>query len=425
MPLSSSDVDAATLRAIEATLLDEIDELDKTRAVSPADLLADLRAVGLSLNTCDGDPACLGRAARYARSHYLVEVWVASLAGTLAISARLIDTQSGAITSRVSQELSDQPEQRALDLHRASVRLLAPDTYVGNLTITVSVDGAEIYLDDQLLGTSPLPGLITGLAGGTHILRVSKAGYSDLYRFVDVTYRRTQHVEIDLETNTIAAALVKERGTGQLQIITDIEGLMVRIEGEPVGVTPLPEPITQLVAGTHQVTLRAEGREPIKLDVVIADSKRTYVVIDTNMETVHAPAALDAPPPPLATETILAASATSPAAPALHQSSTPPVAEPSRWRLVSALVAGGLSAGSFAAMGVMSAQLHHYEGQANRLAVTARAGTGDYNMLRLQYDAAVREGRTREVAQWTTLGIGVGLALTAVTLWIWDVLLEP
>lgn len=76
-------------------------------------------------------------------------------------------------------------------------------------------------------------------------------------------------------------------------------------------------------------------------------------------------------------------------------------------------------------MGVMSAQLHHYEGQANRLAVTARAGTGDYNMLRLQYDAAVREGRTREVAQWTTLGIGVGLALTAVTLWIWDVLLEP
>jgi tetratricopeptide (TPR) repeat protein len=73
-------------------------------------------------------------------------------------------------------------EQRVAEVEDAIKRLRAR---VGTIVVTTSVAGAEIQLDDQVVGTSPLATPIT-VSAGRRRLSATKAGYSPLAKVVEV-----------------------------------------------------------------------------------------------------------------------------------------------------------------------------------------------------------------------------------------------
>lgn len=280
LPFEATGIDDDLLHAIEGSLLNEIDEKRGYRAVSPRDVQAEISAYGLDATTCAGEARCLATAGRYARAHLAIATRVAAFGGTINVSMRLIDTQSATESGRVAEPLADEPDERAQALHRLTVQLLTPDQYVGGLVIKSPEAGADIYLNDKLVGVTPLKKPLQRLPAGPYILRVSKEGFSDLYQFVDVTYKRSSTITVDLANNTIAGLInpvESATGFGSLFVYSRTPGLEIRVDGEPRGTTFLAAPITQVPAGTRRISMRKEGMEPLIQEIEVVADKRTDV----------------------------------------------------------------------------------------------------------------------------------------------------
>lgn len=74
------------------------------------------------------------------------------------------------------------PKQKRAEVERDVEKLRSR---VSNLDITVSVEGADISVDDQVVGKSPLPKPIL-VGPGRHRISVSKSGYNTMSRSVEV-----------------------------------------------------------------------------------------------------------------------------------------------------------------------------------------------------------------------------------------------
>ncbi len=281
VPLKVIDVPADFVQAIEQALLREVDETAGMRSVSPADVTSELAKAGLDLAVCEGELECMGKLVRYARCHLMLESSVAAIGGSLSVSLRLVDTQSGTVVGRVAEQISEDATERSQELHRLAVQLLAPETYVGALTIQAAQEGAEVYLDDKLVGTTPLRKPLTGLAAGPHILRVSKTGFADLNQFVDVVFNRNATISVDLQSATISGLIVEQvstTGFGTVVVLSNEEAVEVRVDGEPVGMTPVA-PIEKVPAGARRLSFRKDGFAALVEEVEVVAGKRTELAV--------------------------------------------------------------------------------------------------------------------------------------------------
>ena len=73
---------------------------------------------------------------------------------------------------------------------------------VGSITITVNVDGADVIVDDRLVGQSPLPGEIFVTPGKDTSIVVKRTGYEEAEKRVQVAAQRTAAVKIELAQST-------------------------------------------------------------------------------------------------------------------------------------------------------------------------------------------------------------------------------
>jgi len=267
LPFVGVEVGEEITRSVERALLAEIDELAPMQSISPQDVRADLHTYNLDLAQCEGDAECLAQMARYVRAHAAIDVQLAFVGGTVSLSLRLLDTQTGTQTAAVADTVSDDAGTRAVEVHRLAVQLLAPDSYVGSLTVVVPEAGTDVYLDDKLVGTAPIPAPFEKLRAGPHILRLSKPGFSDLYQFVDVSYNRNTTVTADLRSNTISGAIVEavaKAGLGSIFVASQTAGIEIRIDGEPHGTTMLTAPIASVPAGHRRISLRLGGQAAVR-----------------------------------------------------------------------------------------------------------------------------------------------------------------
>ena len=126
--------------------------------------------------------------------------------------------------------------------------------FVGRVTFQVSENGAAVYVDDELIGQSPLPPQRVDM--GERRLRVTKAGFDD--------WTSTVRVQGG-EAVSVVAQLRPERKVGGLRVTTEAAG-EIRIDGNLVGRGYWQG---ELPAGTHTVDVRAPGMQPYQSDVVV------------------------------------------------------------------------------------------------------------------------------------------------------------
>jgi tetratricopeptide (TPR) repeat protein len=72
---------------------------------------------------------------------------------------------------------------------------------IARVTLTTNVPGAEITVDDVLVGTTPLTKPVTMNAGRRRVV-VTKDGYAPLTRFIDVAGTETKTIALDLSSLT-------------------------------------------------------------------------------------------------------------------------------------------------------------------------------------------------------------------------------
>jgi hypothetical protein len=85
------------------------------------------------------------------------------------------------------------PEQRA----KTESDIESLKGRVASLRLSASVDGAEVGVDDMVVGTTPIPAPVV-VSAGRHKLTASKAGLPGVVRYVDIAGEETLDVPLDL-----------------------------------------------------------------------------------------------------------------------------------------------------------------------------------------------------------------------------------
>ncbi len=156
-------------------------------------------------------------------------------------------------TSEGGALLTAQDRQDAVDL-TATVR-----TLVSSLKVTVNEPGAEVFVDDEKIGTTPLPGPVM-IDVGNRKIRVRKPGYVEFTKVEAVAGAGDVSITADLAKEVHQGRLVVEAGAKDA----------IYVDGKAVGIGKWEG---VLPSGGHSLRITAPGMIAYQSEVNIQDDK--------------------------------------------------------------------------------------------------------------------------------------------------------
>lgn len=136
--------------------------------------------------------------------------------------------------------------------------------FIGDVTIKVQPDGANVAVDGSAVGVTPLEKPVR-LEIGTRAIEVKKEGFVPHRESFQIT-GGSQLLEFNLE---------QELHQGTLRILAD-PGNIIHVDGKVVGTTEWQGTIP---SGAHNVHVTAEGFRPYRSDTVVQDNQTTTLRI--------------------------------------------------------------------------------------------------------------------------------------------------
>jgi hypothetical protein len=151
---------------------------------------------------------------------------------------------------------------------------------VAHAAVKTHLPGADIVIDGQVVGKTPLPSSLTVAPGG-HQIELRRAGYITAHQ--DLLLGDGASGEVTLEPEEDRTALIQQGGALALEA-SETEPL-VTVDGKPRG--PYPADGLRLIAGPHHLIIERGGFLPVERDVTI-DAGRTatlHVLFEPTPET--------------------------------------------------------------------------------------------------------------------------------------------
>ena len=134
----------------------------------------------------------------------------------------------------------------------------------GTLVVQGSQPGAEVFVDEQPVGTTPLEPL--SLAPGSHTLRVRLPGYTEHTDVFRIEPGQPTEVTVDL----IALSEV-------LSVVTEPPGAHVYVDGNFMGESPVE---FDLLEGTHSLRVTSRGYEEVIREIEARAGRREEVSLE-------------------------------------------------------------------------------------------------------------------------------------------------
>lgn len=149
-----------------------------------------------------------------------------------------------------------QGQQTSLTIYLTKIPPKPPEPSTGNLTITSSPSGAEVYVNGSFKGMTPLT--LTGINKGAYTIKVVLEGYESASRSVTVYGGQTSRADFQLKKKLSGPAILK--------IFSNPEGAEVYIDGNLVGLT---NDTFTISAGTHKILIRLEGYKDFVMTITV------------------------------------------------------------------------------------------------------------------------------------------------------------
>jgi hypothetical protein len=140
---------------------------------------------------------------------------------------------------------------------------------LANLTVRTSTAAAEVRVDGEVTGKTPLSTSIT-LVAGHHKVELRRPGYTSALREVDIGEGATGELAFELAVDP--ASLGREGAT--LVLDASERGADLTVDGEHKG--PYSAPL-RVPRGPHHITVAAAGFLPVDRDITL-DGARTNTV---------------------------------------------------------------------------------------------------------------------------------------------------
>ncbi|HEY5949169.1 MAG TPA: PEGA domain-containing protein [Kofleriaceae bacterium] len=190
-------IDNEIVQRLETLFRMELDRLDRVPQPSRRDIE---RSVTSAEQNCTGEEKCLVSIGKRLGVEYVVTGTVGSLGDNYVLNIKVVDVATGKSQRIQSDPLRGSPDELIEGVRVAAYRLLAPQQIHGSLQIQSDLIGAEVTLDGNKLGKTPLPngGVISKLSIGKHHLRVEAKTYDPFDSDVDVHFQKVSPVVVRL-----------------------------------------------------------------------------------------------------------------------------------------------------------------------------------------------------------------------------------
>lgn len=146
-----------------------------------------------------------------------------------------------------NETLTIQP--RSKNQVQASIRMEP-----GSLMVQSTPESASVFLDGQLIGTTPIQ--LNGIEVGEHSLKLQLPGFKGWDERISIRSRQQLGINAELEVQP-----------GVLRVTSVPEGASVFISGTEIGTTPITT--YELPAGKYGLEIRKDGHHPIVLSAEI------------------------------------------------------------------------------------------------------------------------------------------------------------
>ena len=146
---------------------------------------------------------------------------------------------------------------------------VAPET--GTIYMVTTPQGASAYVDGVYYGITPA--LATGLAPGSHQVRLSLAGFQEWVGTVNVASGSTATVTQTLRVGTPTPT--SPAGSGSLAVSSNPSGAQVFLDNVYEGITPLTIPSVQ--DGSHTILIKQPGYADWQVTETIRSGQVTQV----------------------------------------------------------------------------------------------------------------------------------------------------
>lgn len=191
----------------------ELDRLDRQPMPSRRDID---RAITGDARDCTGEDRCLAAIGKKLGVDVIVAGTVGQLGDNYVLTIKAVDVANARALQRIqSDPLRGQPDELIEGVRVAAYRLLAPGQIHGAIQIQTDLIGAEVALDDEPRGKTPLPnnGVIRKLPLGKHELSFTAPGYEPYRTTVEVHFQKVSPVIVRLVASTQVI------GTGRVERI--------------------------------------------------------------------------------------------------------------------------------------------------------------------------------------------------------------
>ena len=142
----------------------------------------------------------------------------------------------------------------------------------GYITIKSEPSGADIFIDDTKVGTTPYQ--MKKIKLGQHVVELRKTGYEN---YADMVTIKTGEVNKQLENVLLAAVRVP---MGSLELTSSPTGAVITINRRQYGQTP--KTLTDFEVGTYTVYFSKEGYQDLSQTVQVKDGKKETLAVTLN-----------------------------------------------------------------------------------------------------------------------------------------------
>jgi hypothetical protein len=196
-------IDPELVARLETLFRMELDRLDKQPMPTRRDID---RAITGDARDCTGEEKCLAAIGKKLGVEVIVTGTVGQLGDNYVLTIKAVDVATARSLQKIqSDPLRGLPDELIEGVRVAAYRLLAPAQLHGAIQIQTDLVGAEVQLDGNALGKTPLAnnGVIGKLALGKHHLRVAAASYEHPYDDeIDVHFQKVSPVVVRLVPST-------------------------------------------------------------------------------------------------------------------------------------------------------------------------------------------------------------------------------
>ncbi len=150
------------------------------------------------------------------------------------------------------------------------LRLLPAKGELASIKVKTPIPGADVYLDDTMVGKTPLP-VNLPVEAGSHTVALKRVGYrtSSLQR--DLRQGQTWEVELSLEEDT------SDGQAGMLTLEGAVSGVDVVVDGRPRTMT---EGTLRLPSGLHDVEISHSEFRPYRAQVDIETGRTRRLTVE-------------------------------------------------------------------------------------------------------------------------------------------------